>query len=292
MKILITGATGQVGFELRRQFALSGTVLAPSRAVLDLGDARAVARYLNVHQPDIILNAAAYTAVDQAEQAPQQAHRLNAELPAQLAAYAATHDVALVHYSSDYVYPGDGHLPWREDSLTGPLCQYGQSKQEGDRAIQISGCRHWIFRTSWVYSARGNNFMKTMLRLGRERDALKVVSDQIGAPTPARLIALVTARAMEGARRPDCGVYHLAPRGETSWHGFACEIFRQAAEQGEPLVITPPRVTPIPSRDYPTPATRPLNSRLSLDKLESALNITLPTWQHPLSLTLAECLGG
>jgi dTDP-4-dehydrorhamnose reductase len=304
MKTLITGGSGQVGFELQRQLCLLGEVYAPNRAELDLADAQAVQAWLEHHRPTLIVNPAAYTAVDKAEDEPQLARRLNAELPGQLAAYAAEQGVRLVHYSSDYVYPGSGQAPWTEDSPTGPLSVYGASKLAGDQAVTVSGCDALIFRTSWVYSARGNNFMKTMLRLGRERDALSVVADQIGVPTPARLIAQVTALALQQGWSPRAspltfsippGTYHLAPRGETSWHGFACEIFRQAAEKykepGETLAITPEGVAAIPTTQYPTPAQRPLNSRLSLDKLEHALGVTLPGWEEQLKLTLAEHLG-
>lgn len=293
MNIFITGGSGQVGFELQRQFALFGNVLAPTRQELDLTNAQAVDAYLAQHKPALILNAAAYTAVDRAESEPEQARRLNAELPAQLAHYAAHHDATLVHYSSDYVYPGNGETPWQEDSLTGPLSVYGQTKLEGDEAVVNSSAMHLIFRTSWVYAARGNNFMKTMLRLGRECESLDIVSDQIGAPTPARLIAQVTAMSFsinhsQLIPRLPKGIYHLAPRGETSWHGFAQEIFRRAAHAGQALAITTDKVRPIATRDYPTPATRPLNSRLRTTKLEDVLGVTLPAWDEQLALTLDE----
>lgn len=290
MKILLTGANGQVGFELERQLSLLGDVLAPDRQELNLSDVEAVAAWLETNRPELIINAAAYTAVDKAESEPVEARRLNAELPAQLAAYCANLKLPLVHYSSDYVYPGSGEQPWQESDELGPLSIYGQTKLEGDQAIEASGCQHLIFRTSWVYGARGNNFMKTMLRLGRERDALSVVSDQVGAPTPARLIAQVTGLALE--RRIPWGTYHLSPQGETSWHGFACEIFRLAASQGEQLVISPEAVSAIPTVDYLTPAARPLNSRLALTKLERALGRQLPAWQPQLALTLKEHLAG
>ncbi|MGP9632689.1 dTDP-4-dehydrorhamnose reductase [Halomonas sp. AOP43-A1-21] len=293
MNIFITGGNGQVGFELQRQFAIFGNILAPTRQELDLTNAQAVDTYLAKHQPALILNAAAYTAVDKAESEPEQARRLNAELPAQLAQYAAQQDITLVHYSSDYVYPGNGETPWQEDSPTGPLSIYGQTKLEGDNAITESGANHLIFRTSWVYAARGNNFMKTMLRLGREREALNIVNDQIGAPTPARLIAQVTALAFtphhsQFTTHIPQGIYHLAPRGETSWHGFACEFFSQALKAGKALAITPENTAGIPTSEYPTPAKRPLNSRMNLAKLEAALGVTLPHWQSQLALTLSE----
>ncbi len=293
MTVLLLGGSGQAGFELQRSLAPLGEIVAPSRQALDLGDAAAVEACLQRVQPSLIVNAAAWTAVDAAEEHREAAFRLNAELPAQLAAYAKARDVPLVHYSSDYVYPGGGEAPWREDSSTAPLSAYGASKLAGDEAIQASGARHLIFRTSWVYSARGNNFLKTMLRLGRERDALKVVADQVGAPTPARLIAEVTLLALQSMRQGGIagGLYHLAPRGETSWHGFACEIFRLAQAQGETLAISPDRVDAIPTVEYPTPAERPLNSRLALTRLEGALGIQLPHWQSQLALTLDELLS-
>lgn len=293
MKILITGGSGQVGFELQRRLACLGEIVAPSRAELDLADATAVADYVETLEPGIIVNAAAYTAVDKAEEEPELARRLNAELPEQLATYASARQVPLVHYSSDYVYPGDGDEAWQEESATGPTSVYGTTKLAGDQAVQASGCQHLIMRTSWVYSARGHNFMKTMLRLARERSALKIVNDQIGAPTPARLIADVTLMALQGLQqgRVDGGLYHLAPRGETSWHGFANEIFRLAREAEESLVIDSQQVAGIPTSEYPTPATRPLNSRLSLSKLEYTLSIRLPDWSSQLSLTLDEYLS-
>ncbi|MFD1207212.1 dTDP-4-dehydrorhamnose reductase [Modicisalibacter tunisiensis] len=240
------------------------------------------------HRPKLVLNAAAYTAVDKAESEPAQAERLNSGLPAQLAGYAAAMGAYLVHYSTDYVYPGYGESAWHERSDTQPLSVYGKTKLAGDEAVMYSGCQHLIFRTSWVYAARGKNFLKSMLTLGRERDSLAVVNDQIGAPTPARLIALVTLHAWQ--QRIASGVYHLAPTGTTSWHGFASEIFKQAEEAGVTLSISSGQVSGIPTEEYPTPATRPLNSRLALNKLETALGITMPHWKDQLALTLQEHL--
>jgi dTDP-4-dehydrorhamnose reductase len=293
MKILITGGSGQVGFELCRALSPLGRILAPSRQSLNLNRADDVAVYLASHRPDVIVNAAAFTGVDAAETQREPAERLNHELPAQLATHAREHGIPLVHYSTDYVYAGTGVEAWHENGTTGPLSHYGATKLQGDEAIQRSGVKHLILRTSWVYSARGKNFLDTMLRLGRERDRLAVVEDQIGAPTPARLIATVTLLALREWQRGtmEDGVYHLVARGETSWHEFACEIFRLAREAGEPMAITPDGVAPIPTRDYPTPATRPLNSRLAVDKLETALGITLPDWQTQLALTLEEYLA-
>lgn len=294
MKVLITGGSGQVGFELRRQLTTFGEILAPDRTALNLSNAADVSAYLALHQPDMVVNAAAYTAVDKAETDQALATRLNAELPAQLAAYCQKRNCWLVHYSSDYVYSGEGSTSWREDDATGPCNAYGTTKLAGDKAIAASGCQHLIFRTSWVYSAFGKSFLSTMLRLGAERPALRIVGDQVGAPTPARLIALVTQQVLIALQLTPAdhniasGVYHLAPKGEVSWHGFACEIFQLAGNIGIPLAITPESVSAIPTHDYPTPAVRPLNSRLAVDKLEKALGIEMPSWQSQLALTVEE----
>ena len=295
MNILVTGGSGQVGFELQRTLSPFGAILATGRQELDLADSQAIERYLEQHQPDCIVNAAAYTAVDRAESEPDLAHALNAGLPATLAQYAAAKNIWLVHYSSDYVYPGTGTAPWTEESETGPLSTYGQTKLAGDQAIQASGAKHLIFRTSWVYSARGNNFMKTMLRLGAEKETLNIVNDQHGSPTPARLIAQVTALALYRVFQADQpqqyqGIYHLAPRGTTHWHEFAQAIFEAAAGQGTQLKIRPENVHGIPTRDYPTPAARPLNSRMGLDKLEQTFSLQLPEWRGQLQQTLTEYL--
>lgn len=280
MRILLLGKTGQAGFELHRTLCPLGPITAPGREELDLANEQAVDNYLAHTQPTLIVNAAAWTAVDAAENQQAEAQRLNAGLPKQLAEFAKANNAKLVHYSSDYVYPGNGTTPWQETSATGPLSVYGQTKLQGDEAIQKSGADHLIFRTSWVYSARGNNFMKTMLRLAESKTELNIVADQIGAPTPARLIAQVTALAVHS--QLEAGLYHLAPTGETSWQGFAKEIFRLAGKST--------KVNPIPTSDYPTPAQRPLNSRMDTTKLETALNIQLPDWQSQLALTLNEYL--
>jgi len=286
MNILLLGKTGQVGFELNRTLAPLGTINAPGRETLDLMNEEAVANLLANTAPNLIVNAAAWTAVDAAEDNRADAERLNAGLPKQLAGYAAANNASLVHYSSDYVYPGDGDRAWLETSNTGPLSVYGRTKLQGDQAIEQSGADYLIFRTSWVYSARGNNFMKTMLHLAKSKAELNIVADQVGAPTPARLISQITALAIHGKLAK--GLYHLAPKGETSWHGFAQGIFRLAQENGEQLAMGPESAYPIPTSDYPTPATRPLNSRMAITKLEGALNIELPDWQSQLALTLGE----
>lgn len=294
LTILVTGGSGQVGHELQRTLAPLGEVMAPGRETLDLENAEAVADYLDERRPDIVVNAAAWTNVDGAE-APenlQAVTRLNEDLPAQLADYAARFGIPLVHYSSDYVYDGGGDTPRGEDVPTSPCSRYGESKLAGDRAVLASGTKHLVLRTSWVYGSRGRNFMNTMLRLGRERDALRVVDDQIGAPTTARLIGEVTLLALQAIlqERMESGLYHLAARGETSWHGFACDIFRQALAKGMALEITPERVAPIPTSDYPTPAVRPLNSRLDVSRIERALGVCMPDWRSQLALALDERL--
>lgn len=280
MRILLLGKTGQVGFELHRILSPLGTITAPGRVELDLTNEQAVTNYLAQTQPNLIANAAAWTAVDAAERQQAEALRLNAGLPEQLAQYAAANNARLVHYSSDYVYPGTGTTPWHETSPTGPLSVYGKTKLQGDEVIHQSGADYLIFRTSWVFSARGNNFMKTMLRLAESKTELNIVADQIGAPTPGRLIAQVTALAVHS--KLETGLYHLAPTGETSWQGFAKEILRLAGKNT--------KANPIPTNDYPTPAQRPLNSRMDTTKLETALNIQLPDWQSQLALTLNEYL--
>lgn len=292
MNIFLTGGTGQVGFELQRELCPLGRVMAPTRQELNLEDTAAVNDWLMQHRPDVIVNAAAWTAVDAAEEHCDQAYHLNVELPTQLASYARAQNILLVHYSSDYVYSGKGESPWQEDSPTGPLSIYGVSKLAGDKAVLASGAHHLILRTSWIYSAHGNNFMKTMLRLGRERDALRVVADQIGAPTPAHLIAEITALALAKYQQGEIsdGLYHLAPHGKTSWYGFAQAIFQLARERDVPLAISSERVKAIPTAEYPTPAQRPHNSRLNLERLEKALDIELPHWQPQLELTLGELL--
>ena len=288
MKILLLGKTGQVGFELHRALSPLGNIDAPSRSELDLMSEQAVNDYLVSRKPDLIVNAAAWTAVDAAETHPSEARRLNTALPAQLATYALERDIRLVHFSTDYVYPGSGTLPWMETSPAGPLSVYGKTKLAGDHAIEHSGADYLIFRISWVYSARGNNFMKTMLRLAKSKTELNIVADQVGAPTPARLIAQISMLAIRDELQR--GIYQLAPKGETSWHGFATEIFNRAIQMGEQLSLTEGNPRPINTSDYPTPAQRPANSRMNVNKIENALNIKLPDWRSQLAITLTEYL--
>ncbi|MFQ3191440.1 MAG: dTDP-4-dehydrorhamnose reductase [Paraglaciecola sp.] len=285
--ILITGATGQVGYELCRSLSAFGAILSPNRAELNLSDANAVDAYLTKHQPDLIVNPAAWTAVDSAETHQDEASRLNTVLPTQLAKYADKHNAYFVHYSTDYVYAGTGDKPWLETDTPAPLSVYGHTKLAGDQAV-ISNCsNHLIFRTSWVYSDRGNNFMKTMLKLGEQRDRLNIVNDQYGAPTNARMIAEVTALAIyrKLLNQPiESGIYHLVNKGVTTWYGFADAIFKQARLNNLPMLLT--NLGGISTAEFPTPAARPSNSRLNVNKLENALGITLPSWQQQLEHTL------
>lgn len=289
--ILITGGNGQVGYELKRKLAVFGVVDSPSRQCLDLENLEEVATYLEAKKPSLIVNAAAWTAVDSAENETVKALALNKALPSVLAEYAAKHNIWLIHYSSDYVYPGDGTTPWKETDTAGPLSAYGKSKLQGDECVLSSGCRHLIFRTSWVYSSRGNNFLKTMLKLAQVRESLNVVNDQYGAPTPAKLIADVTAIAVDKISQtaePASGIYHLATSGVTNWHEFASSIFSLVRAKGVELNVKD--VVSIPTADYPTPAKRPLNSRLALGKIEDAFGIKMPHWYSQLQLTIEDYL--
>lgn len=293
MKILLLGKNGQVGWELQRALQPLGTVIALDRKgegglVGDLSDLQGLRRTLCDLRPDVVVNAAAYTAVDKAESEPALARRINTEAPEVIARCVAKLGGWMVHYSTDYVFDGSGSQSWREGDPTGPLSVYGQSKLEGECAIQASGCKHLIFRTSWVYAARGGNFAKTMLRLAAEREELRVIDDQIGAPTGAELIADVTALTLRTAQnRPETsGLYHLAAAGEVSWHGYAALVIEQARLRGIPLSVQ--RIIPIATREYPTPAQRPLNSRLDCQKLKSTFRLNLPGWQAGLNRMLIE----
>jgi len=298
MNILLLGKNGQVGWELQRALAPLGDLTALDRhsgAGLcgDLTDLQGLADTVGKLKPDIIVNAAAHTAVDKAESEPELAYLINAQACGVLAQAAAGTGAWLVHYSTDYVFDGSGDQPWLETDETGPLGVYGNSKLAGEQQIQQSGCRHLIFRTSWVYAARGNNFVKTMLRLAQERDSLNVINDQIGAPTGAELIADVTAHAIRQAlRQPEaCGVYHLAAKGETSWHDYARLVLEFAADNGIALKVQANGLGAIPTSAYPTPAKRPHNSRLSTDKLEHTFALALPNWQAGVIRMLSEIIG-
>lgn len=298
MKLLLLGKNGQVGWELQRALAPLGELVALDRHGAeelygDLSQPESLRETVRKVRPDVIVNAAAYTAVDKAESDVSTARTLNADAPAVLAQEAASTGAWLVHYSTDYVFDGSGGTPRDELASTGPLSIYGQTKLEGEQAIAASGCKHLIFRTSWVYAARGGNFAKTMLRLAAERDQLRVVADQIGAPTGADLIADITAHAVREARRkPEVsGLYHLAAAGEISWHGYASHVIEWARAQGHPIKVATGAVQAIATADYPTPARRPLNSRLDTTKLRQAFGVNLPAWQAGVERMLSEVLG-
>ena len=296
MRILLFGSTGQVGWELRRSLSVLGEVLAPGRTpgadglCGDLGDLTGLARTIRAVAPAVIVNAAAYTAVDRAESDVPGAARINAQAPAVMAQEATTLGAWLLHYSTDYVFDGSGTRPWTEDDTTGPLSVYGQTKLAGEQAVQRHA-RHIILRTSWVYGARGGNFAKTMLRLAAERDTLNVIADQYGAPTSAELLADVSAHILKNALHhpAHAGLYHCAAAGETSWHGYACWVLEQARALGWALKVpASTAVHAIPTSSYPTPATRPLNSRLNTQRLRATFGLVLPPWQHGVLRMLQE----
>ncbi|PPJ43475.1 MULTISPECIES: dTDP-4-dehydrorhamnose reductase [unclassified Pseudoxanthomonas] len=286
MKVLILGGNGQVGHELRRSLAPMGEVVVTTRSgelpdgvrceVADFDDLASLDDLVQRVAPSAIVNAAAYTAVDKAEDDADAAFRANAEAPGVLARASAARGIPFVHYSTDYVFDGQGARAYREDDPTAPLGVYGASKLAGEDAIRSAGGRHLILRTAWVYGKHGHNFMKTMLRLGADRDEVRVVADQVGTPTPAALIADVTAELLRKQDAPS-GTFHLTPRGETSWHGFAEAIFEEAATRG--LIARAPKVLPIATSDYSTRARRPGYSRLDIGKLEAVLGHPLPEWR-------------
>ena len=290
MRILIVGGSGQVGWELQRSLAPLGEVIVAPRAALDLCDPDSVGRVLEEFRPDTVVNAAAYTAVDAAETEPERADAINHRSVAMLAVQAARSGCRLVHYSSDYVFDGSGTAPFAETHATGPLNAYGRSKLAGDQAIAASGCRHLILRTSWVHAPRGANFVRSILKLARERDHLRVVADQHGAPTSAELIADVTAHMLADSEAQS-GTYHLAARGETSWHEIAQIVVIEARRLGAALTLAPDAIEPIPSSAFPSKAVRPLNSRLDTAKLRTSFGITLPDWRQGIGRTVAELVA-
>ncbi|MFZ5524133.1 MAG: dTDP-4-dehydrorhamnose reductase [Pseudomonadota bacterium] len=296
MKILLFGKNGQVGWELQRSLAPLGELVALGRDSQglcgDFTDLEGIARTIRSVAPDVIVNAAAHTAVDKAESEAELAHTLNALAPAVLAREARQSGAWLVHYSTDYVFDGSGDKPWLETDTAGPLSVYGLTKLEGEQLIQQSGCKHLIFRTSWVYGARGGNFAKTMLRLARERDSLSVINDQFGAPTGADLLADVTAHALRAARqRPELsGLYHLTAAGVTSWHGYASFVIEFARQAGIPLKVAADAIKPVPTTAYPTPAKRPLNSRMNTARLQKSFDLYLPDWKIGVARMLSEVL--
>lgn len=280
MKILLLGRDGQVGRELSRSLLSLGHLTALGREELDLTDLTALAQRLNQLQPDIIVNAAAYTAVDKAEQERALAYLLNEQVVAVLAEYAQQHDALLIHYSTDYVFDGAKQGAYLESDAKNPLSVYGASKSAGELAIVNSGCRGYIFRTSWVFSQYGHNFIKTILNLARQKDALSIVADQYGAPTSAELISDVTLLAIFAANKGQLtpGIYHLTANGSTSWHGLACYILEKSLALQIDFNLAPSKIQPILSEAYPLPAVRPKNSRLDTSALSGSLHIVFPDW--------------
>ena len=297
MRIVLFGSRGQLGWELQRALAPLGELTALSTGSTDwpadFREPQSLAKTLRGLRPDVVVNAAAYTAVDRAESESELAHTINAAAPAVLAREAAELDATLLHYGTDYVFDGSGSTPRNEDAPTAPLNTYGRSKLAGEEAIRASGCRHLILRTSWVYAARGGNFARTMLKLAAERDSLRVIDDQVGAPTGAELLADLSAHALRDVRRDAAlsGTYHAVPAGETSWHAYACRVIEAAAARGRPLKVAARDIVAIPTRDYPTPAARPLNSRLDTSRFRRAFGLHLPPWQQGVDRMLAEVLG-
>ncbi len=292
MSILLLGATGQVGRALRTTLAPLGEIVAPARgdSLLcgDLAHPERLGAMVRELSPRIVVNAAAYTAVDHAEVEPELAQCINALAPAALAEAAAQADALLVHYSSDYVFDGSGSRPWREDDPTAPLNAYGRSKWAGEQAVRAAAPNHLIFRTSWVHAPQGSNFARTILDRARRSEKLDIVSDQYGAPTSAALIAEITARAIAARLAP--GTYHLAAAGETSWHGYARRLL-DGARLRAPDTVWARELRAVPSSAWPTPAQRPLNSRLDTTKLAAALGIDFPPWQDGVDATLDTILG-
>jgi dTDP-4-dehydrorhamnose reductase len=298
MKILLLGSNGQVGWELQRSLAPLGSATAVTRTGNDgvsgdLEKPREMKQTIRRLAPDVIVNAAAYTAVDQAETDAAKARAVNAEAVAMLAREAGSIDAWLIHYSTDYVFDGSGMQPWHEDDVPSPLNVYGQTKLDGEQAIRSSGCRHLIFRTSWVYSARGNKFIRAMLRTVAEREALQVVDDQHGAPTGASLIADVTAHALKKViSQPSLGgLYHLAAAGETTWYGYAHRIIEQALQAGWPVRVNFNGLSPVSTEAFPTKAQRPHNSRLDCSRIEQTFGLPMPPWEQGVDHALAEILA-
>lgn len=298
MKILLLGKNGQVGWELQRSLAPLGPLVALDRYGADglcgdLADFAGITETVRVLQPQVIVNAAAHTAVDQAERDGQAAQRINAQAPAVLAQAAQHCGALLVHYGTDYVFDGSGDRPWAEDDPTGPLNRHGQAKLAGEQAIRVAGCRHLILRTGWVHAARGENFIVAMLRLARARERLMVVDDQWGAPTAADLVADVTAHAIVRLRAAPHhgGTYHVVASGETTWFDYARTLFDEARRLRPGLGLAMRTLVPISSADHPAPARRPRNSRLDTRRLQATFGLYLPPWQLGVRRTLAELLS-
>jgi dTDP-4-dehydrorhamnose reductase len=301
MRILLTGVSGQVGSALRQPLCSMGTVFAADRTVLDLSRPDSLLPLLDRLSPDLIINPAAYTSVDQAEDEPELAHRVNVEAPRSMAHWAANNSASIVHFSTDYVFNGSGDRPWREGDSADPLSVYGASKLAGEAAIREAGGSHLIIRTSWVFASRGKNFLTTIARLARDRQELRIVADQIGAPTSARSIAqgLISIIGSNGPHENGSGVnlikdrfaevdglVHMSDKGETSWHGFASAIVDGLRSRGVQLAVC--NVAAIDSKDFPTKAPRPLNSRLDMTRLEKIYGIQMPNWREALDAELDE----
>lgn len=297
MKILLLGKNGQLGWELQRSLAPLGEVVACGRGEADLENFTALQALVRKISPQVIVNAAAYTAVDKAESEPNRALLINSKAVDLLAKEASLLNAWFIHYSTDYVFDGTKEGAYMETDCTAPLSIYGQTKLAGEQAISVSGCKHLIFRTSWVYAARGNNFIKTILRLAQERDEIKVVVDQIGAPTCAELLADVTACCLYRLKydasfsNQASGTYHLAASGTTSWHGFAQFILDEARRHGLRLCASSENVLPIPTSDYPLPAKRPANSQLITEKFSTTFGLELPSWQLHAKRVVAEIIN-
>ena len=290
-RFLITGANGQLGFELQRALAPLGEVAACGRDACDLSSPDSIRAAVRAAKPDVILSAGAYTAVDKAESEPDLARAINATAPGILGEEAAKLGALVIHYSTDYVFDGTKPSAYREEDATNPLGVYGKTKLEGEKALAASGADHLIFRTSWVFGAHGKNFIKTILRLASSRDELRIVADQFGAPTGAALLAdasthIATRYLRDGRENFPFGLYHLAASGETSWHGFAQHIVAKATAANSPLKVTPERILPITTPEYPTPAARPANSRLDTSKFRTAFELHLPDWTHGVDQVL------
>ena len=296
MNILLFGKSGQVGWELQRSLSVLGQVTALGSDSQghcgDFANPEGIAQTVRALRPDVIVNAAAHTAVDKAESEPERARLLNATTPGVLADEAARLNAWLVHYSTDYVFDGSGTRPWVETDAPAPLSVYGRTKWEGEQRIQQSGCQHLILRTSWVYAARGGNFAKTMLRLAQERERLTVIDDQWGAPTGADLLADVTAHAIRHVQThpQDGGLYHCVAGGETNWNLYAKEVLALAAQAQPAIKFKATEVAPVPTSAFPTPATRPHNSRLDTSRLQTTFGLMLPPWQQGVARMLHEIL--
>jgi dTDP-4-dehydrorhamnose reductase len=294
MNILLFGKNGQLGFELRRSLSPLGPVTALGSQELDLGDARALREVLRMQRPDVIVNAAAYTAVDRAESEPALAHAINANAPRVMAEEAHNMGAVLVHYSTDYVFDGTQSQPYTEDDQAQPQSVYGASKWAGEQAVQAHCAQHLILRTSWVLGAHGGNFAKTMLRLAQEREALSVVADQWGAPTSAALLADVTALLLhQHMLAPETfpfGLYHATACGKTNWHAYAQHVISRAVKAGREVRVRPEAIRPIASVDYPTPAQRPMHSQLDNGKLQNTFGLVLPDWTQGVDQVLDQIL--